>query len=156
MTRNNFWRENSNVSILVILQHCDYCHQQFSEFQSSPIFFTSSALPQFQRFFFIAKRMSFKAEIFLTTLAFLYLVDLVATLLLQQPRGNEAFSFFLLHLSFTRLSPSGFGLETQDSKSDAATKKRCHFVWLFFALLKRSVTKGVQINLAKTEKQLSS
>ena len=35
------------------------------------------------------------------------------------------FLFFLLHLSFTRLSPSpsGFGLETFDGKSDVATKK---------------------------------
>ena len=65
------------------------------------------------------------------------------------------FLFFLLHLSFTRLSPSGFGLETFDGKSDVATKKDAISSGDFFALLK-SLTKGVQINLAKTEKQLSS
>ena len=38
-------REISNGTFLMIFTSlCEYCHQQFSEFQSSPIFFTTSAI----------------------------------------------------------------------------------------------------------------
>ena len=92
--------------------------------------------------------MSFKAETFLTTLAFL---------LARSQVKIRLFFFFppssFIYDSFLR-APSGFGLETLDRKRDAATKKdgQWRLAWRFFALLK-SVTKGVQSIWQKQKQQ---